>query len=225
MQTGNGGLDTLKRRSRKRHTSGLRRAGFATGPAAAITLALFAGMDALIAVDEVTLEKTPYRPLEEIVWDHAEPETVICVLQLPERPAEPPELPPAKQQTKMSTADVGFQPVTFDNAPKIVPRGRLITMELTASPIGNRVAQAVRPPVPPYPDAMARAGVEGNCEVRFDITARGLPYNVMADCTHRGFERVATRAVERAEFLPGMADGSPVGATGLTWPLEFRLTD
>ena len=224
MQTGNVGLDTPKRRSRKRHTSGLRRAGFATGPAAAITLALFAGMDALIAVDEVTLEKTPYRPLEKIVWDHPEPDKPDA-RRLPEVPVTI-DLPPPVEIGVPSRGDIPLPPVTFGDPPSLLPRAEPIKFDPRgASPIGNRVAQAVRPPVPPYPDAMARAGIEGNCEVRFDITARGLPYNVVADCTHRGFERVATRAVERAEFLPGMADGSPVGATGLTWPLEFRLTD
>ncbi|HAE94227.1 MAG TPA: hypothetical protein DCG65_06680 [Hyphomonas atlantica] len=65
----------------------------------------------------------------------------------------------------------------------------------------------------------------GECLVRFSLTARGVPFNVVADCSHRGFESEARRSVEKAEFLPGILKGQPAESHGFSYPLQFRLSE
>ncbi|HBN94177.1 MAG TPA: energy transducer TonB, partial [Hyphomonas sp.] len=105
------------------------------------------------------------------------------------------------------------------------PIGSLGPIITTASPVGDRTPVPVRPPLPAYPSAMAKRNVEGDCVVRFNLTARGLPFDVTAECTPSGFESEARRSVSRAEFLPQIIDGQAQESRGLTYPLEFRLNE
>jgi protein TonB len=59
--------------------------------------------------------------------------------------------------------------------------------------------------------------------VHFSLTARGLPYDVVAVCSPSGFENEAARAVSRAEFLPEIRQGMPVESHNYVYPMEFKL--
>ena len=56
-----------------------------------------------------------------------------------------------------------------------------------------------------------------------NVSIRGEPFDVRADCTDRVFERAAKKAVEKVKFAPQIRDGLPVMVTGVIYPLEFQL--
>ena len=91
--------------------------------------------------------------------------------------------------------------------------------------ISDRDAQPIRPPVPTYPSRAAERGIEGSCDVRFDVDTRGEPYNVTADCTDRVFKREAERAVSRVEFAPKIIRGQAAERRNVVYPLEFTLAE
>ena len=69
----------------------------------------------------------------------------------------------------------------------------------------------------------AERGIEGSCDVRFDVDTRGKPYNVEADCTDRVFKREAERAVSRVEFAPKIIRGQAAERRNVVYPLQFTL--
>ena len=109
------------------------------------------------------------------------------------------------------------------SAPEVVPTLTLAGLMTAPTPVTDRVATPVRPLMVTYPNSAASRGLEGICEVSFDITPQGLPYNVEANCTHRVFEDEARRAVSRSEFLPQIINGHAVETHRVVYPLEFRL--
>ncbi len=79
----------------------------------------------------------------------------------------------------------------------------------------------VRPTYPP--DALTR-GLDGYCEVRFDVTAEGLVTNArVVESSHRSFERASLRAIERFRYKPRVVDGVPVESRGLQYRFRFTL--
>ena len=205
-------------------SSGWRRSLAALAPAAMITAGLFYIMDGLISVEDVTLDPSPQRILESIVYSHHDPHTAIFVRPRPEM-IDVQTPPPPPQRSPIDT-DVGLPPITHvGGVPSRTPIANVSTLMTDASPIIDRVATPVRQPLPVYPSAMASRGQEGECLVRFSLTARGVPFNVVADCSHRGFESEARRSVEKAEFLPGILKGQPAESHGFSYPLQFRLSE
>ena len=79
--------------------------------------------------------------------------------------------------------------------------------------------------MPTYPSRAAERGIEGSCEVRFDVDTRGRPYNVQATCTDSIFKREAERAVGRVEFAPKIVRGQAAERRNVVYPLEFTLQD
>ena len=193
-------------------------------PAALITAGLFVLMNGLIQVDEVTLDPSPQRILGKIVFDEAktpEPERLKPAFEPVEAQAPPP--PP---KITISRGEVGLPPIRdVGSVPARTPIGSLGSIMTAGSPMIDRTATPVRPPLPTYPRAMAQGNIEGDCLVTFGLTTRGFPFDVVAQCTHAGFESEARRAVSKAEFLPRIFEGQAQESIGLTYPLEFRLND
>jgi len=80
------------------------------------------------------------------------------------------------------------------------------------------------PPAPEFPQIAARYGLEGKCEVLFDLTAGGEEINVRdAACTHPLFCKAARTAVEQASFrvidVPGVI--RPGERKNIILPIEF----
>ncbi|MCI4645428.1 MAG: energy transducer TonB, partial [Hyphomonadaceae bacterium] len=69
----------------------------------------------------------------------------------------------------------------------------------------------------------AERGIEGSCEVRFDVNARGEPFNVEAVCTDSVFRREAERAVSRVRFAPKIVRGQALERRNVVYPIEFGL--
>nr|WP_321362362.1 TonB family protein [uncultured Hyphomonas sp.] len=190
-------------------------------PAAAITLGLFVTMTQLIRVDEVELSPVVHRPLLAITPQHEESEPRL--IDRVRAPVVDVELPPMPPVSKTATSVDGLPVPVIDRGDWSVPLDTIRFTPPAPQAIGERVAQAIRPPVASYPADMARRGLEGSCDVHFSLTTRGLPYDVSATCSHAGFAKEAVRAVGRAEFLPEIRQGVPVESHNYVYPMEFRL--
>lgn len=77
------------------------------------------------------------------------------------------------------------------------------------------------PPVMP-----PRAEKSGHCNMRFDVSPEGAPFNVTATyCTQRVFERASIKSVQRWKYNPKMQDGRPISRTGVETKITFKLAD
>jgi protein TonB len=190
-------------------------------PAAVMTLGLFLAMMQLIRVEEVELSEVTHRPLPIII-----PQRIISEPKLIIRNPAPPvdvELPPMPPVTRIATTVGGLPVPVIERGDWGVIRETIRFDPPAPQAIGERIAQAVRLPVASYPSVMAQKGLEGDCDVHFSLSTRGLPYNITAKCSHAGFEKEAVRAVSKAEFLPEIRQGLPVESHNYVYPLEFRL--
>lgn len=94
--------------------------------------------------------------------------------------------------------------------------------------IGRRYDPAYSPqpiivPAPRYPKAMARARKSGSCEVRFDLTEEGIPFDLTADCNEEGFAAESLRAVSEVRFEPLVIGGIPRRYFNVVYPLEYHI--
>ena len=108
-------------------------------------------------------------------------------------------------------------------APARIDVGNVSNFAMDTVIVSDRDAQPIRPPVPTYPSRAAERGIEGSCEVRFDVDTRGKPKNIVADCTDRLFVREAERAVEKVEFAPKIIKGKAVERANVVYPIDFNL--
>lgn len=86
-----------------------------------------------------------------------------------------------------------------------------------------QVLQPIKRPVPVYPSRMLERGIEGNCEVYFNVNPNGKPIDVVAFCTHDGFVEEAARAVSNTVFAPLVIDGKPRSQYNAVYPIGFYL--
>lgn len=90
-------------------------------------------------------------------------------------------------------------------------------------PESHKLPSVLRPPIPTFSTCAATRGIEGECQVFFDVDASGKPINVVPVCSNAVFNREAARAVSRAEFSPATIDGTPVKYPGVIYPMSFHL--
>ena len=207
----------------ERRDSKAKRLGAVALPAGVITVSLFMAMHQLVEVEDFS----PPEPTEYILdayMEVTETEEPRSPDPKPTKPVpiDPPPRPdPLVKQIKQINLPIsgynGFVPADYGEA-KFTP-----ILPERANAIQVRDLQPVMPPIPNYPDAAARQGWEGGCEVYLSVSARGEPLNVQAKCSHRAFERAARKAVQQAKFAPQIRDGLPVTVTGVVYPLEVRL--
>ena len=77
------------------------------------------------------------------------------------------------------------------------------------------------PPIMP-----PRAERSGHCKVRFDVSAQGAPFNVIATyCSGSVFKRSSVRSVQKWKYNPKIVDGRTVARKGVESQITFRLTD
>tara|TARA_Y100000052_G_scaffold26925_1_gene33025 strand:+ start:11180 stop:11698 length:519 start_codon:yes stop_codon:yes gene_type:complete len=80
-----------------------------------------------------------------------------------------------------------------------------------------------KPPRPNYPKEAAMAGVEGRCDIYFDLSADGVPTNIASACTNGVFTRDAQTAVRAMRVKPYTFEGEPVLVPGIMYPMTFNL--
>ena len=92
---------------------------------------------------------------------------------------------------------------------------------------GPRPLQLLAGADPAYPAAARAAGIEGQVQVAYDVTAAGRVENaVVLTAEPAGvFEEAALAAVRSWRFRPAIERGVPVAAPGRVSVLRFRLGD
>ena len=191
--------------------------------AAVITFFLFIMMGALIVPKKVELGESEFRTLERITPQEQTQEIRRTQRQAAKRietANKPP--PPPKLSANKSNVDLPT-PQIQGSAPTELQVGAVSSFAMDAVAVSDRDAQPIRPPVPSYPTRAAERGIEGECEVRFDVDTRGKPYNISASCTDSGFTREAERAVGRVEFAPKIVKGKPAERKNVVYPISFTL--
>ncbi len=188
-----------------------------------IVYLLFIIMNQLISVKEVNLEKGEQRVLTAITPQQQDSEVRTRQRSKPKRidsaqkPPPPPKVSATKSNINLPT------PQIEGAAPTDLNLGRMQSLAIDPVAISDRDAQPIRPPVPTYPQRAAERGIEGSCEVRFDVDTRGKPYNIQANCSDNVFKREAERAVGRVEFAPKIVRGKAAERRNVVYPLEFKL--
>lgn len=101
-----------------------------------------------------------------------------------------------------------------------------ITSSNVSIDVSDRNAQPLVRIPPSYPPRLNERGIEGRCTMQFDVSPDGAPMNIRATaCTHSGFERPSTRAIERWRYSPKIQDGVAVARYGVVTDIDFNLTD
>lgn len=191
--------------------------------AAIVVYGLFAMMNYLITVNEVELKEEQQRTLEAITPQEEVQEARLRnrssakKLNSANKPPPPPKLSTSKSQIDLPTPNIQ------GNAPTELNFDRVQSLSIDPVAISDRDAQPIRPPLPTYPARAAERGIEGTCDVRFDVDVRGRPYNVEAECSNSVFKREAERAVSRVEFAPKIVRGKAAERRNVVYPLSFTL--
>ncbi len=191
--------------------------------AAVIVVGLFLLMAKLIEPKPVVLGESEFRTLERITPQEETQEIrrtqrqSVKRIQSADKPPPPPKLSAAKSNVNLPT------PQIQGSAPAELSIGRVSSFAMDAVAVSDRDAQPIRPPIPSYPRRAAERGIEGDCDVRFDVDTRGQPYNITASCTDNVFESEAERAVSRVEFAPKIVRGKPVERRNVVYPISFTL--
>ena len=99
------------------------------------------------------------------------------------------------------------------------------SFENDADPATHTRARVIRPPQVSFPACATARGIEGRCEIYFNVLADGTPGQITPVCTHRAFARAAERAVTRAAYAPATVNGEAVEYRGMVRPIRFKLED
>lgn len=191
--------------------------------AAGIVYALFIIMGLLIEPKPIELGENEFRTLSRITPQEQTTEIrrtqrkQVKRLDTADKPPPPPKLSASKSDVNLPT------PQIQGAAPARIDVGNVSNFAMDTVIVSDRDAQPIRPPVPTYPSRAAERGIEGSCEVRFDVDTRGKPKNIVADCTDRLFVREAERAVEKVEFAPKIIKGKAVERANVVYPIDFNL--
>lgn len=191
--------------------------------AAPIAIAIFLLMNALISVDEITLNTKESRVLTAITPQSQDSDVRTRQRAKPQRiesASKPP--PPPKQSATKSSINLPT-PKIEGAVPQNLDLGRMKSLAIDPVAVSDRDAQPIRPPTPSYPQRAQERGLSGSCDVRFDVDTRGKPYNVSATCTDSVFKQEAERAVGRVEFAPKIVRGKAVERRNVVYPLEFNI--
>lgn len=192
--------------------------------ATAIVYGLFALMGGLISVDEIEFEDVEPRILEPIRAEEKPEE------KKPTRPTakqiETPNKPPPPPALSNSQSDIDLPVISLDGqAPQQISFNRRVQLSILPTAIDERSAKPLSPPIVPYPERAIGMGLEGQCDVRFDVDVRGRPTNVEATCSHSVFRAAAERGVKGVQFAPRIDRGEAKERRNVVYPITFRLPD
>ncbi len=199
------------------------RIGIGLPIAALIVLGLFHFMRLAISQDFKEPEERSQRTLEAITPQQDSQDVRRTQRSKPRKldsANKPP--PPPKLSTRKSDIDLPT-PNIRGAAPTELKFDRLGSLAVDPVAINDRDAQPIRPPIPTYPQRAAERGLEGSCDVRFDVNTQGKPFNIQADCSDNIFQRAAERAVSRVEFAPKIVRGKAVERRNVVYPLVFQM--
>ena len=134
------------------------------------------------------------------------------------------EVPPAPPVIDKANPEQVPVPPIKDPGPVDIPIGPISidTNNFTIIAENQQESPLVRiPPVMP-----PRASKSGRCELQFDLSPNGTPFNIVATyCSESHFKRPSVKSVARWKYRPRIVDGQGVTRTGLRETIIFKLLD
>ncbi|HFE38747.1 MAG TPA: energy transducer TonB [Gammaproteobacteria bacterium] len=188
--------------------------------AAFVTFALFVMMKILITGDFKPQEKgakTSFEinpKVEDIKI--AVRETVIAKVRKVVTPPPPPQIE-RQQASQPSVAIASLEGAIPDFEAPVLDKQ---SFKITVSDRDAQPLVRIPPIMPP------RADKSGHCDVRFDVSPEGAPFNVTAPyCTQSLFKRASVKSVQKWKYNPKIVDGRAVSRSGVESRIVFRLAD
>ena len=189
-----------------------------------VTFALFALMQRLILVNDEFEEDAgeeysfDINPQVEEVNARTRDTSIDDVQQV-----DPPPPPP---QIERQAADLPSESLStiVGNIPEFD------TPELNSGNVSFNVSDRDAQPLvripPQYPVRAAERGLEGYCDMMFNVSPDGTPVDIQAvNCTSSLFQRSSIRAVERWRYSQRIVDGVPQMRRGVQTRIEYELAD
>jgi protein TonB len=192
------------------------------GLAAAVTIALFYFMQALIATGGDMEERVN---VIRIV-DATMPEIVMEVVREVERPEE-------IEQLEQPPPDVPDRNINMegDNSLNISRDVVDVDLDLNIGAAGLGATDGEMLPLvniqPTYPTRAAQRGIEGWAQVSFTVTETGGVRDVIVvDAEPAGmFDQSSIRAAERFRFQPRVVNGQPVEVPNVQYVFRYQLEE
>lgn len=192
--------------------------------AAIVTIALFLLMTKLIFIDAEAPEAAPDE-LQISINDEVQDisarrrDTTIDDVQQVDPPPPPPQIDRQRAEQPSEGLATVMGAIPDFAAPQL-------NSDSVSFSVSDRDAQPLVRIEPQYPMRAAERGIEGSCNVRFDVTSDGTPTNIrVLACDSSLFERAAERAVERWRYSPKVQDGIPVARVNVETRFEFHLSE
>lgn len=188
--------------------------------AACVTIGLGVSMAAMIATEFQAKDKLEsgafdINPVEEDIIV----ETRTVELDQYNRVETPPP-PPVLDHGKIEKVTV--PPITIEGDP--IPFDRSIIKMASMGEIN--ISKDYQPIVRTPPVMPLRADKSGHCQMTFDVSPEGSPFNVRASyCTERYFERASVKSVQGWKYLPRYVEGLAVTVSDVETKISFNLTD
>jgi len=185
--------------------------------AAFVTVALTTAMGAMIATEFQAEEKAEVLDFQINPLVEDEPvEIEVTKLEA----FEEVEVPPAPPTTGIESTDrVVIEPIVAKTITPEMPTEIVLT--------AFTPADTAQQPILRFPPAMPqRANRSGHCDVRFNVSAQGVPYDIETTyCTQSLFQRSTLKSVAKWKYRPRIQNGQAVAMTGVKNRVTYRLTD
>ena len=203
-----------------RPKSGALRWGLSLPMAGLVTIALGLTMASLIAVEFVPQDK--FEPLRAVINPVVVDIDDVAPIEPPEQ-FEEIEVPPPTPEIGVTEADqviIALIPTKvvdfdFDLNDLNISRTSSINIDTPYQPL-LRI-----PPIMP-----SRAQKSGHCNVRFDVSPQGQPFNIVTTyCTEKLFAGPTIKSVEKWKFRPKTEDGQRITVKGVNNKVRYRLND
>lgn len=184
--------------------------------AAIITIGLFILMHNMVMIAVPQTEQTGYDPIPKINWQPKE--TEVHKRTEPKK-VDPVKLPPVPVLPKAPAAQPteSIAPVT-GSIPDFGPAN--IASVSPNFTVTNRDEQPIVRVSPIYP--LSANGRTATCDVRFSLNEKGVPFNIVPNCSASVFERPVSRAVAKWKYAPKLVDGQPVVRHGMRTSIVFK---
>ena len=193
---------------------GFRKLSSAMGASLLFTLILFFLMQALIAVEDISLDDTGIR-IADVTMPDRDLE-LLADLERPEEEEPPPEtMPPEFDMTP---------PADLENAaprPKFDFKGKRSGVFAD----GSYVPIFKVPPI--YPRRAQERGIEGCVMLEFTVTKVGSVKDpvVLWSLPSGIFDRAAMRSAMKFKYKPQIRDGEPIEVKGVLNQITFIIED
>lgn len=133
------------------------------------------------------------------------------------------ETPPAPPPIETVNSKMPTEPIsTVDGArpvfkPPVLRRG---TYSIAVSDTDAKPILRIEPNMP------SRAERSGHCQMLFDVSAQGKPYNVTAvSCSQSLFRSASIKAVQKWNYRPKVQNRQAVSRSGVRTLITFQLAD